>query len=188
MKFQISIFAAAALFTACNNAEPAQEPANQEPEVIRSFYGDTITPENAISVAELVNLMAGKDTVTAKVTATIEATCAKEGCWMDVTVTDSTTMTVFMKDHSFFVPKEGCVGKIAIFEGIAYYDTLSVEYLRHLAEDAQKSAEEIALITEPKLTLAFDANGVIIEGIQQAGAEEAHAGHNHSEGETADQD
>lgn len=198
MKFQFAILAAVAIMAACNNAEPAQEPVSQEPEVIRSFYGTPITPDSAITVAELANLLNGKDTVAAKVTATIEETCAKMGCWMTVTVNDSTDMTVFMKDHEFFVPKEGCAGKVAIFQGIAYYDTLSVEYLRHLAEDAMKSPEEIALITEPELTLAFDADGVIIEGIPQPaeetteGSHEGHdhsqEGHDHAEGETADQD
>jgi hypothetical protein len=198
MKFQFAILAAVAIMAACNNAEPAQEPVSQEPEVIRSFYGTPITPDSAITVADLEKLLVGKDTVAAKVTATIEETCAKMGCWMDVTVNDSTKMTVFMKDHEFFVPKEGCAGKVAIFEGIAYYDTLSVEFLRHLAEDAQKSAEEIALITEPKVTIAFDADGVIIEGIPQLAADTAgdslgghdhsHEGHDHAEEATADQD
>jgi len=42
-------------------------------------------------------------------------------------------------------------------------DTLDVPYLRHLAEDAGKSPEEIEGITEPEISLNFTANGVIIK-------------------------
>jgi hypothetical protein len=37
--------------------------------------------------------------------------------------------------------------------------------LRHFAEDAGKSKEEIALITEPEYRLQFTATGVMMEGI-----------------------
>lgn len=184
-RFRFSLLAAIAIATAaCNNAEPESE-VTAEPEVIRSFYGDSITVDNAITIAELNQQMVGKDSLLTKVSATISQTCTKMGCWMDVDMGNGETMTVFMRDHNFFVPKEGCEGKVAIFEGKAYFDTLSVEYLQHLAEDAGKSAEEIALITEPKPALSFDAKGVIIEGIPQPEvvAEESHEGHDHAEGE-----
>jgi len=42
---------------------------------------------------------------------------------------------------------------------------LPVAYLQHLAEDAGKSKEEIAKITEPQKQLVFNASGVqIVEG------------------------
>ena len=50
-------------------------------------------------------------------------------------------------------------------EGVAYYDTTTVSELRHFAEDAGKSKEEIALITEPEYRLQFTATGVMMEGI-----------------------
>ncbi|MEL6969642.1 MAG: DUF4920 domain-containing protein, partial [Bacteroidota bacterium] len=46
--------------------------------------------------------------------------------------------------------------------GKAFYQTTSVDDLRHYAEDAGKSEEEIAAITEPKRELAFLADGVIL--------------------------
>ena len=48
-------------------------------------------------------------------------------------------------------------------QGMAYMDTTSVDMLRHLAEDAGKSQEEIDAITQPELTLAFEATGVVIK-------------------------
>ena len=180
---------AVAFLASCGNTPNSTEVTDmaEENAVVMSFYGETITPEGAISIAELMTQMAGKDTLETKVRATINETCAKMGCWMTVATGENEEMTVFMNDHSFFVPKEGCVGKEAIFSGIAYYDTLSVEYLRHLAEDANKSIEEIEAINEPLATLSFDAMGVIIEGVEQPAVEEMeaehddHAGHDHSE-------
>ena len=72
-------------------------------------------------------------------------------------------MHVTFKDYGFFVPKEGMEDKEAIFEGIAFVDTLSVDMLRHYAEDEGKSQEEIDAITEPELAYTFEAIGVIID-------------------------
>lgn len=187
------ILAATTMLAACGekaaeNTGSTAESAEVEG-MVMSYYGETITADEAISVDELKTAMNEADTLETKVKATINETCAKMGCWMTVDAGNGDDMTVFMKDHSFFVPKEGCVGKEAIFSGIAYYDTLSVEYLRHLAEDANKSQEEIDAITEPRPTLAFDAAGVIIEGVPQPAEgemeeEHDHEGHDHDhEGE-----
>jgi hypothetical protein len=47
-------------------------------------------------------------------------------------------------------------------EGRAFREVLSVETLRHYAEDAGKSKEEIEAITAPETRLSFEANGVLI--------------------------
>ena len=49
---------------------------------------------------------------------------------MDLKV-DNDTLMVRFKDYGFFVPKEGVEGKTAIISGEIFYDTLSVELLRH---------------------------------------------------------
>jgi len=66
---------------------------------------------------------------------------------------------VRFKDYGFFVPKD-ISGKDVIVEGKAYSTEVSVEELRHYAEDAGKSKEEIMAITEPEQTYAFLATGV----------------------------
>ena len=40
---------------------------------------------------------------------------------------------------------------------------MSVADLKHYAEDAGKSPEEIAKITEPSIEFAFEANGVLLK-------------------------
>ena len=62
----------------------------------------------------------------------------------------------------FFVPKDAS-GKTAIFEGVAYNDTIPVNDLKHYAEDEGKSKEEIEKITKPEVTISFEAHGVIIK-------------------------
>ena len=54
-------------------------------------------------------------------------------------------------------------GNTAILRGRAYKEETSVDELKHFAEDAGKSAEEIAAITEPVTELKFMADGVIIQ-------------------------
>ena len=47
--------------------------------------------------------------------------------------------------------------------GILSSEITSVKELRHYAEDAGKSKEEIDLITEPEITISFLADGVLIK-------------------------
>ncbi len=91
----------------------------------------------------------------------IKSTCKMKGCWMELDV-DEKTIFVRFKDYGFFVPKEGAEGKSAVINGKLSVDTLSVAQLRHYAEDAGKSKEEISLINKEEITLSFLAEGVII--------------------------
>lgn len=90
-------------------------------------------------------------------------TCAKKGCWMDVKIDNRDTIMVRFKDYGFFVPIEGVEGNRVVFRGNAMMDTLSVDMLRHYAEDAGKSESEIMAITDPVFELKFIADGVLIE-------------------------
>lgn len=76
---------------------------------------------------------------------------------------DNTTETmVRFKDYGFFMPLDS-KGKEVIVEGKAFVKETSVDELKHYAEDAGKSKEEIAKITESKVEYAFLANGVLMK-------------------------
>lgn len=124
-------------------------------------FGEKIKPNGAISTVELAQKTTEKGAVEAKVSGVVESVCQVKGCWMKVKLDDGQTMRVTFKDYGFFVPKD-IAGKTIVFEGNAKTKTTSVEELRHYAEDAGKSKDEIAKITEPKTELAFEANGVLI--------------------------
>ena len=140
------------IFVSCNN-QPVSD---------ASYYGDLIDDKNIFKISESKKEISSSGKVRTKIQGEILATCAKKGCWMDLKV-DNDTLMVRFKDYGFFVPKEGVEGKTAIISGEIFYDTLSVELLRHYAEDAGKSSEEINLIVKPEYTLAFTAHGVIIK-------------------------
>ena len=96
-----------------------------------------------------------------KIEGEILSTCPMKGCWMKMSIAQDTILVRF-KDYGFFVPKEGIAGDKTIINGMLSVDTLSVALLRHYAEDAGKSLEEIKRITEPEVSMTFLADGVLI--------------------------
>ena len=78
-------------------------------------------------------------------------------------MSDGTAMKVRFRDYGFFVPKHGLEGKEVVMQGRAKKEVTDVDMLRHYAEDAGKSKEEIAEITEPEMSWTFEADGVLIK-------------------------
>ena len=99
---------------------------------------------------------------TSKISGKIVETCSKKGCWMTLD-TGEDTLFIKFRDYGFFVPIDSVEGKTAVIQGDLFLDTTTVEMLKHYAEDAGKSEEEIAQITEPIYELGFIADGVIIK-------------------------
>ena len=124
-------------------------------------FGEAIHAKKYISMNDLVADLDSKDTVNATVMATVNEVCQAKGCWMTLDNTGGKEMMVRFKDYGFFVPKD-IGGREVIIEGQAYSTVVPVEELRHYAEDAGKSKEEIEKITEPETKLAFLASGVIV--------------------------
>jgi hypothetical protein len=128
----------------------------------QSYYGAKIDPDGAMAMGDLVKQMQGKEEMAAKVEGKIRAVCQTKGCWMTLEKGDGTTMRVTFTDYGFFVPKD-IDGKTVIIQGRAKINTTSVDELRHYAEDAKKSKEEIEKITQPKVEMVFEADGVIVK-------------------------
>jgi hypothetical protein len=93
---------------------------------------------------------------------TITEVCQMKGCWMRV-ADGQNELFVRFQDYSFFVPMNA-MGHDIVMHGTAVETELSVEELRHYAEDAGKSPEEIAAITEPQMRVTFYADSVYIAG------------------------
>ena len=151
MKYIIHIALVISIISCSNNIEEKQ------------IFGDqNITEEGKVSGLELLNTLASNDSAQVKVEAKINSICQKKGCWMYVDLGDTTEMLVRFKDYEFFVPMDA-TDKIAMIEGMAKVDTLSVEWQKHLKEDANASQEEIDAISEPKIMYSIaEATGVII--------------------------
>lgn len=160
---KIFLLAATAVLTiACNTATTPAFGQDKVADPVVKSYGDAIKPEGAITTAELVKTMADKKEFTTKIDCEIVTSCAMKGCWMDVKLPDGGVMKVRFKDYGFFVPTKGLEGKRAVMQGTATREELDVATLRHYAEDAGKSKEEIEKITEPENNLMFLADGVLI--------------------------
>ncbi len=156
-----------ALGACTNNTDKADN--NNEADIVVdapaiTVYGDsTVTEEGAMDPADFLAEMVGQDTLKSKVRAVVKEACTQKGCWMILDMGNGKEMRVSFKDYGFFVPTEGMEGRTVVVDGYAYTDTISVENLRHFAEDAKKSASEIAAITQPEIGMGFTADGVIIE-------------------------
>ena len=81
---------------------------------------------------------------------------------MKLPLEGETETMVRFKDYGFFMPLDS-KGKEVIVNGKAFVKETSVKELQHYAEDAGKSQDEIAKITEPKKEFAFEADGVLIK-------------------------
>lgn len=105
--------------------------------------------------------MGKADSAQMKITGKVLEVCSKKGCWMTLEMPNGDPMRVTFKDYAFFMPKN-IAGKTVVLLGVAKKHTTSVKMLRHYAEDAKKSTEEIAKITSQKNELTFEANGAVI--------------------------
>ena len=138
-----------------------------QPKVVDSktgaqFFGDSISTDGSVTMADMLTKMGDLDSMDCKVVATPVAVCQNKGCWMQVTTAGiKDTMMVNFKDYGFFMPKD-IAGKKVVMQGFAYKELTSVDDLKHYAEDAHKSKAEIDAIKEPKSELKFMASGVIV--------------------------
>lgn len=149
------------LFTACGfnqkNTTHAQTAKDGK------HFGTTITSDAATTYDALMVKMEQTDSLAIKVVGKVSEVCQKKGCWMTLISEqpDKPAMRVRFKDYAFFMPMD-LSGKQVVIDGFAFVDVTSVADLRHYAEDAGKTKEEIAAITEPKREVAFEAAGVLI--------------------------
>ena len=163
-------------FTACNCAGEEKQESSVEtvhdghhanavrPTSSTGNFGEEITADNAVAATELPALLEGKETVTVKLAGDVESVCQMTGCWMDIDIGNDETVHVTFKDDGFLMPMDAA-GKRAVIEGVATYEEISVDMLKHLAEDEGKSQEEIDAITEPRMEYTLVAKGVILEEI-----------------------
>ncbi len=126
-----------------------------------TYFGDTITENDAITPAEFQTAFEGKDSMQVKLKTTITAVCQKKGCWMDVDMADAEDMKVRF-DYKFLMPLN-CADMPVVIEGWAKKTVTSVADQKHYLEDANATKEEIDAITEDKTEISFLATGVILK-------------------------
>jgi len=154
------IFLAIILFS-CNNSNENPILNSKNESLSYKFYGKVISQDSIKNLEVEKESLMNTGIKTSKISGRIVETCSKKGCWMTLD-TGKDTLFIKFRDYAFFVPKDSSEGKKAIVQGDLFLDTVTVEMLKHYAEDAGKSEEEITQITEPSFDLGFTADGVII--------------------------
>lgn len=119
--------------------------------------GDALTAEALVAQAEALN---GE---TVLVEGEIEKVCQMAGCWLTFITDDNESIRVAVPrdedDNYVFTFPTDVAGQMVRVGGTFTVEEESVEVLRHYAEDEGASEEEVAAITEPRLTLALVASG-----------------------------
>lgn len=167
--FTASILSAFASFS-CKQNDKETSTSIESSEVIdiTSYenFGEEFSIENLLSTEAMrvnyENMKVG-DSMKVSFITKVNEVCQMKGCWIKLDLGDSKTESfVKFKDYEFFVPMDAAEAD-AIVKGVAYKAETSIADLRHYAEDAGKTEEEIASITEPKVQYSFLADGIFLK-------------------------
>ena len=124
-------------------------------------FGEGVKKGNVLTTADIAVKLGDSTKANMKVMGEVVLVCQKKGCFMNLAMPNGESIYVNFKDYAFFMPKD-IAGKKVVIDGFAQRKTTSVEDLKHYAEDAKKTPEEIAKITQPKNEIVFEAKGVVI--------------------------
>ena len=137
-------------------AQPPEGKANKG-----DSYGENFKYTTIINAANLPEKLENKESLEGVFKAKVLEVCPKKGCWLKLEINDNTTAFVKMKDYAFFLPV-AVEGKYILLNGVASIKTTSVEELKHYAEDAKKTQQEIDAITKAKKEINLLASGIIV--------------------------
>ena len=146
-----------------NTEEEVQEGASPRvaPAIPGQRYGAAISPVGALPMSALGKVLGTRDSAQVKLVGKATAVCQVKGCWMTLPTADGKEMRVSFRDYAFFVPKN-LSGHNVVVSGWAHRSTVTKAELRHYAQDAGKSDQEIAAITQDEQQLTFLADGVLV--------------------------
>jgi RNase P/RNase MRP subunit p29 len=136
-------------------AQPPEGPAKKG-----MIFGSKTTTEGAVDINTVAAKVTSTQATDVKLKGKVVEVCKEMGCWLKME-TGNGKMMIKMKDHAFFVPVD-LVGKEVVIDGTAKMTITPVGELKHYAEDAKKSKEEIAAIKEPKKEIVMDAKGILV--------------------------
>lgn len=153
-----TLFALLFMITAfITNAQPPEGDAKPG-----EWYGEKVSTEGALNINDVVKkINGGSEFPEVKVKAKVVEVCEKKGCWITLELENGQTAMVKMKDYGFFLPV-AAKGKTVVIDGEVKLKTTSVAELKHYAEDAKKSKEEIDAIKEPKKEIRVMAKGITV--------------------------
>lgn len=146
------LFTALIAFSSVN----AQPPAGKA--IVGDQYGAPFTEGNTTDLKKLGTLYSGAE-LTGYFEGKAMEVCPKKGCWIKLKLDNGEEAFVKMEDYGFFVPL-ALEGKRIRIKGDLVKKITTIKELRHYAEDAQQSTEEINKITQPKKELRITASSI----------------------------
>ena len=133
------------------------------------LYGHTDFDATTVnSLENMFTQFSENKTFTGAVNVKINEVCQNAGCWINFEKPNSDeTVMVFFRDH-YTIPIEASLSKEAILYGTLNADTLSIEFQKHLLDDAASNGEEVSqaeydAITEDKIDVTFDCESILIK-------------------------
>ena len=163
LKFCLMFFL---VFVACKENKTAEKEVSTTKIALNyDAFGEEFSDTGALDAAAMLDkfsTLKNGDTLTVKFASKINDVCSKKGCWMKLDLAATTETMVRFRNYGFFVPLDA-TGKEVVVNGKAFVTETSVADLKHYAEDAGKTKEEIAAITESKVEFAFVADGVLLK-------------------------
>lgn len=139
-------------------SSPISDAFDTEPAAGANYGAGVARDADVLDFGEFLAELRDRDSLTAVVRGEVAEVCQRKGCWMTL-ASDGEEVTVRFEDYGFFMPK-GLAGSEVVAQGTARRRVVPADELRHYAEDAGKSAAEIAAITEPAEEIEFTATGV----------------------------
>ncbi|NOQ71272.1 MAG: DUF4920 domain-containing protein [Crocinitomix sp.] len=134
-----------------------------------TLYGHSeIDADGSETTVEAMNAaMAENGAFEGKVAVTINEVCQMAGCWITFENGDEDPIRVFFRDH-FTIPTETAAGTEAILYGATEIDTQTVEFQKHLLDDAAATGDEVPqeeydAITEDLITTSFDCESILVK-------------------------
>jgi hypothetical protein len=191
MKYALSLFAYPLVIMSCGSeTETANETTDAqisdstelvnetvEEENVLTFDGveagdyllfgySEITTENVVTTHEMLSQFEETGSFNDKVAVTINEVCKKAGCWITFKDSEDNDVRVFFKDH-FGIPIETASGTAAVLYGSLAMDTVSIDFQKHLLDDAKEAGQEVAqseydAITEDKIEASFECESILV--------------------------
>lgn len=124
-------------------------------------YGKGVEKGESIDLTSLSEKLKSDSVYTGRISGKVIEVCKKKGCFMKISDAKGEPVLVRFAGYSFFMP-QNIVGKEVVVEGKAKVKETSVKQLRHWAEDAGKSKEEIDNISSPRKDIEITADGVLV--------------------------
>jgi len=143
-----------ALFTlwACNDVKMKSD----------GKYGEAVSPDSALTVAEVMQLMQTQTTANVVVKGTINGVCKSEGCWLTLENKNGEEFFIEIKDKAFHLPFN-VEGKQAVVKGTVTKSQISVADLQAEAREEGKTEAEINAITSPADEITMEATGMQLD-------------------------